>query len=313
VLPTAVDLYSLSSHLGRVAGRGEGVVPVTAAASLTLPSGLQMEAVLVRPITPRRSPWSAQDGFDEFENFLGVLSRIIDDDRLAILTAGMNAYGPPPDPPGMAADDQKYNDEVGYYSWCLATTLPGSASAAVSDLGAQCEPEVPEPWGRVVGTKRVIHQLASYVPPSALPDGGRPLVIESIPLPTARQFRDLLARAPARPVDPYDPSGLNRHMFVFGIGKCVGEYHNRLWFDEDLHEGNFINTPEGVVNVDYAHSCITYRPLTAFQAAATLLPLLSSFSKDEWFWFERGYVIGRGAAGREVVELIDPASELLGH
>jgi hypothetical protein len=279
-------------------------VPTTTGATVTLHRGLQIDAVMVRPITPRRWRWRAQDGFEEFERFLGVLSGIMNDGDLAILTAGMNAYGPPPDPPNFGTKEKEYNDSRGYYPFCLAVTLPGSASVALSDLPAKCRPSVPKPWGRVVGKRQRIHQLATHADPNL---GDTPLIAESIPLPKDnRVFQDLLARAPFKRYDPDDPSGVNRKLLTFGIGQRVGWGHNLWIFDEDLHEGNFFMGADGkVVWVDY-DNCCSYRPLSALQAATTMLPLLSSFSRADWFWFKRGYVSERGAAGREVVELIDP-------
>jgi hypothetical protein len=283
-------------------------VPTTADATLRLSRGRlsrgsRVDAVLVQPNTSRRSPWSAEDGFAEFERFLEVLTRIMNDGRLAVLTASMRAYGPPRDPPDFGTKEQAYFDDPGEYSMSLAYTLPGSAIVALTTLRADCQPSVPKQWGLLFGARRLIGELASAA--------GVSRFAESIPLPRDnRVFRDLLARAPDRQVaSPYGQGvEVERKMLTFGIGQRMGDMHNRWTFDEDAHEGNFFMSDGRVVRVDFARSFVAYRPPTALQAATTLMPLLSSFSRVDWYWFMQGYVATRRENALEVIGLIDPSS-----
>jgi hypothetical protein len=285
-------------------------VPTTADATLTLSRGQRVNAVLVQPITRRHSPWSAHDGFEEFERFLQVLTRIMSGGRLAVLTASMRAYGPPPDPPDgsgggrFGTKDQEYFDNPGSYSMSLTVTLPGSAIVGLESLRAKCRPGVPKRWGLLFGTRQLIHRLAAEAHVDNI------TIAEPIQLPRDnRVFRDLLARAPDRRVDsPYDPQGIWRQMLTFGIGQRMGDMHNRWTFDEDAHEGNFFASKGTVIRCDFARSFVAYRPLTALQAATTLMPLLSSFSRVDWYWFMQGYVATRGNDALKVIELIDPGS-----
>ena len=90
--------------------------------------------------------------------------------------------------------------------------------------------------------------------------------------------------------------------------------HHEMWmFDLDAHEDNFMFSDEvlpdrvrrRVVRVDLRHTHMLYRPLTLLQAATTLLPLISSFSREDWSWFREGYRSVRGDAALPTLDLID--------
>jgi hypothetical protein len=295
-------------------------MPIVKDATLMLGNGQTVPAVLVRPPSSRWQKRRAADGHAEFESFLGVLSKITADGGIAILTDGMNAYGPPPDPPGFEGTGADVNDEPGYYPWCLVATLPGSASVRLSQMRATCKPRVTaEPHGRLFATRKRIQQLAAFGTTdeqysSLGMNECAPVISDN------RVFRDVLAQAPDHgQVRSGDVYGQRRQAFTRGIGQRMGELHNMWVYHEDAHEGNFIMTSvkslhngipvlaPKVLAVDFAKNCCTYRPLTENQAATNLLPLFSTFSKDDWSCFAEGYLEVRGAAGHAVVALFDPA------
>jgi hypothetical protein len=276
-----------------------------------------MGDVAVTVLAPRR----VRGRFDEF---LAALEDMVAAGALVLLTEPASHYGPVPRPPAfrdLAGYDKK-SDVI--YEWSLVETVMDCAAVPLARPGiwegvltATMRPPVAGSSLLVVGRKPAVRQL--WLAGSEL--GTRPRLVESAELPRDPMlFGEILRSRPEffsvgawTAKYPGDYLGTLRRAFVHGIGQRMADNHEMWMFDLDAHEDNFLlsheelpdRTRPHVVRVDWRHTHVLYRPLTPLQAAASLLPLLSNFSREDWNWFREGYASVRGDAALPTLNLID--------
>jgi hypothetical protein len=259
-----------------------------------------------------------------FEEFLAALEDVVAARGLALLTEPASHYGAVPRSPAFrdVARFGEYAD--GIYEWSLVETVTDCAAVPLPRPGiwlgvlrATLRPPVAGSSPLVLGRKPTVRQL--WLAGSNL--GTQPRLVESAELPgDPMLFGELLRSRPEffdvpawTAKQPGDYFGALRRAFVHGIGQRMADHHERWMFDLDAHEDNFVFGDEllpdrvrrRVVRVDLRHTHLLYRPLTPLQAATTLLPLLSSFSREDWNWFCEGYASVRGDAASLTFNLID--------
>lgn len=256
----------------------------------------------------------------DFSSFLRAADETLSKEgQLVLLTEGMNRYGPPPHSPRLGGPLGDAADAPGFYPWSLVDTLMDCAMISLDGLLATVDPPVTGTMLFVLGRKPSMRQLWLY----AESLGHRPpTLIESNDLPPSPLvFWEILSSRPEagakawRQSHPDDWFLAERHAFVHGIGERMGDFHDRWIIDADAHEDNFIlgyqveedgiRARPHVQRVDLRHSGILYRPLTTIQSAFTFLPLLSTFSREDWRWFREGYIQARGPAAIPIVDLVE--------
>jgi hypothetical protein len=259
-----------------------------------------------------------------FEEFLAALEDVVAAGGLALLTEPASHYGAVPRSPAFR-DVARFGELAdGIYEWSLVETLTDCAAVPLPRPGisrgvltATVRPPVAGSSPLVLGRKAAVRQL--WLAGSSL--GTQPRLVESAELSRDPMlFGEILRSRPeffnvaawtAKHAGDY--FGTLRRAFVHGIGQRMADHHERWIFDLDAHEDNFVFSDEllpdrvrrRVVRVDLQHTHLLYRPLTPVQAATTLLPLLSSFSREDWSWFCEGYASVRGDAALLTLDVID--------
>jgi hypothetical protein len=230
----------------------------------------------------------------DIDEFLQTVSSLVRQGALALLVAPMSAYGAP--------REHAWDGDPAWQA--LVDTIDECATIAVAHLvpapSASTVPDLP----RLVGPTPAIRLVTSYanpVPPLSA-------IIESTPVrKDYRAFAGLWSASPDPDADlatdPHEAMRqIERKPKVFDIGRAMGE----------AHDGNMAwQAGHGVTVFDLQPSRWLYAPPTPAQAATTLIPLMSSFSPQDWAHFRAGYVATRGDAGQRVIDLIE-ARDLTG-
>lgn len=231
----------------------------------------------------------------DIDEFLQAASSLVRQGELALLVAPMPAYGAREDHPA---------------AWlALVDTIDECATIAVGHLVPAASGGTVRDIPRLVGPTPAIRLVTSYadpVPPLSA-------ITESTPVrKDYRAFARLWSGSPDPDddfeTDPYEAiTQIERKPKVFDIGKAMGDAHQRaFWLWDDAHEGNMgWQAGQGITVFDVHQSRFLYAPPTPAQAATTLIPLMSSFSPEDWALFCAGYVETRGDAGQRVIDLIE--------
>lgn len=94
------------------------------------------------------------------------------------------------------------------------------------------------------------------------------------------------------------------------LGRAMGEFHDHGIIRVDAHVGNWTydatSTPP-LTCFDLANTRYVYPPVDPVACATDLVPLMTSFERTDWVFFQQGYLRQRPQAGRLVMAVIQLA------